>query len=183
MKLSRREMILGGLTLSAVVIGLTFWIGESKLKSWKQLSSEKESLREQIEKRERIISRKSLFDKRLTELQQQIPQFESKRQITPELLKGIKSIADKHDLKLPRIQPGKEKQIGDLYELHITCSWEGSLEAVTRVLFDLQSAGSRYDIAQMHVTPLSADKLKGSMEIACAYYRNGNPNKAANLEK
>lgn len=173
MKLSRREMILGCLTLSAIIIGFTFWLGEPKLKSWRLLSNEKENLYEQIEKNKLIISRADTFKQRLSELQKQIPQFESKRQITPELLKGIQTIAKKHSLKLPRIQPGKEKQLGDLYELHITCSWEGSLDALTHVLFDLQSAGSRYDVTQIHITPLSSDHLKGSMEIACAYYRNG----------
>lgn len=175
LKLSRRETILGCSTLSAIIIGLTFWIGEPKINSWKQLSGEKENLREQIEQNQQIISRQDSFTKQLTELQQKIPRFESKRRVTPELLKDIKTLADKRKLKLPRIQPGKEKQIGDLFELHITCSWEGSLEAVTQFLFDLQSAGSRYDIAQMHVTPLATDKLKGSMEIACAYYRKNGP--------
>lgn len=176
MKLSQREMILGCLTLGAVIIGLTFWIIEPKIKEWKQLSEEKQSLREQIEKKRLIISRKSSFDQRLDELQQKIPTFASKGQSTPELMNGIKAIADKHALKLSRIQPGKENQMGDLYELHIACTWEGSLEALTRVLFDLQAEGSRYDIAQLNVTPLSADKLKGNMEIACAYYRSGDNN-------
>lgn len=178
MKLSRREITLGCITLSAVIIGLTFWLGEPKIQRWKELSSEKLALREQIEKSKLIISRKETFERRLAELQQQIPRFESKRQTTPELLKGIKAIADKHALKLPRIQPGNEKQLGDLYELHITCAWEGSLEALTRVLFNLHSAGSRYDVTQINISPLSADKLKGSMDIACTYYRDGDTDNA-----
>ncbi len=176
MKLSKRETTLATITLSAIIIGLTFLIGEPQIKKWHQLSEEKELLRNQIEKSEMIISRKESFQSELEALQKQIPKFESKRQTTPELLRGIKTIANKNSLKLPRIQPGKETQTGDLYELNVMCSWEGSLDSLTHFLFDLQSAGSRYDVAQINISPVSSDTLKGNLEIACAYYRDASEN-------
>jgi Tfp pilus assembly protein PilO len=172
MKLSRREMILGCITLSAIVIGLTFWLGEPKVHEWKQLSAEKEMLRTEIETNKKFISREGLFAAQLRELQAQIPHFGAQTPVTPALREGIISIAEKHGLSLPSIRPGKEKPNGSFYELNINCTWEGSLDALTKVLFDLQSAGSRYDISEMTIKPVDADSLKGIIEITCAYYRN-----------
>lgn len=171
-KLSSRELILTCATLAVVVVALSFWLGEPKCKEWKRLSAEKSDLINQIENDRITCTRKDRFDTQLAELRTQLQHFESKRRVIPELLKGVRTIAANNRLKLVRIQPGKEKQTGDLHELRITCQWTGTLETLTRTLHELQRAGARYDVSKMHITPQSGGQLKGSMEITCAYYRN-----------
>ena len=174
-KLSTRELVLACATLAVIVIGLTAWIGEAKWIAWKQLSAERVTLRDQIKNDQQILTRKDVFENELAGLRKQLQHFESKRQVTPDLLNDIRAIADRNQLKLSRVQPGKEQRTGNLHELRITCQWTGSLETLTRTLFELQEAGARYDVSKMHVTPLSAGNLKGSMDITCAYYRNDEP--------
>jgi Tfp pilus assembly protein PilO len=175
LKLTNRELILACSTLTVILGGVTFLLGEAKLASWKQLSSEKTALRAQIQNDQLILSRKDSIATQLDELHKQLPRFETKRQVAPELLNGVRDIADRNQLKLSRIQPGKEQQTGDLNELRIACQWTGTLETLTRTLVALQESGARYDISKMYITPVSAGNLKGSMDITCAYYRNDEP--------
>ena len=108
---------------------------------------------------------------RLEELQSQLPVYDDKTSITAELLKLIKRMADQYGLDLVRTQPYNEKQTGSLYELGVSCNWEGPLDALVRFLYDLQKQGVRFDVLQLNVQPdAQRDRiLKGSMIINCAY--------------
>ncbi|MCU0857571.1 MAG: hypothetical protein MUC65_04105, partial [Pontiellaceae bacterium] len=108
---------------------------------------------------------------RLQELQSQLTVYDEKTAVTAVLLKLITSTANDNGLNLLRTIPGKNAQTGNLYELGITCKWEGSLSSLTRFLYDLQKQGVRFDVLQLTATPDAQRNriLNGSMTIDCAY--------------
>ena len=97
----------------------------------------------------------------------------SQRNASPELMKTIKAISANHDLDITRSQPHAEKPTGDLFELGINCTWQGTLDAMVGFLAELQQQGVNYDVRQLNVTPVGKNtgKLKGNMVIHCAYTR------------
>lgn len=171
MKISKRETLLGLFALTATLFGLTYWLAGSRIEAQRQMKADKIRLLHQIEVHKRILSGKDSWYKRLEELQAQLPVYDAKTAITAELPKTIKRMADERGLDLTRTQTEREKQVGTLYELGISCTWEGTLDALVRFLYDLQSQGIRFDVLQLNAQPdAQRDRiLKGSMTINCAY--------------
>ena len=174
MKITQREMVLGVATLAAVLGGATWYIVDSKVDEWKAKASEIEKAGQQIRHYQTAIKMQESWLEELNALQAELREFDAaQRSVSPELMKTIKSISSKHELDITRSQPYSEKPTGDLFELGINCTWQGSLEAMVGFLSDLQQQGVNYDVRQLNVTPAGKNtgKLKGNMVIHCAYTR------------
>ncbi len=173
MKISTREIILGIVALTAILFGLTYWLAGSRIAEQRNMTEKKARILRQIELHQRILVARTNWTDRLEELQTQLPVYNSKISVSAELLKTIKRTADQHKLDLIRTQPYREEQAGTLYELGISCNWEGTLEALVRFLYHFQNQGIRFDVRQLTAQPDSrrAGQLKGSMIIECAYRR------------
>ncbi len=174
MKFSRRELLLGMAALTVVLFGFTYWLAGSKIAAQRQLTEERTRLLRQIKLHKRILDERKDWISRLIELQDQLPVYNEKTSVTAEVLKLIKRTADEYGLDLIRTQPYREEQRGALYELGVSCNWEGELDALVRFLYDLQSQGIRFDVRQLNAMPDARREgvLKGSMIIDCAYRRN-----------
>lgn len=173
MKISKRELTLGMIALTAILFGLTYWLAGSRIAEQRRIGEEKARLLRQIELHKRILAEQTNWTSRLKELQSQLPVYNEKDSITAELLKEIKRTADKHGLDLVRTQTYREERVSSLYELGVNCSWEGELEALVRFLYELHTQGIRFDVRQLDAQPDAQREgiLKGSMIIDCAYRR------------
>lgn len=176
MKISKREIVLCLITFTAVLAGFTYWMAGSKIAEQRRIKEDKARLLRQIELHKKILEGKAGWYSRLEELQAQLPSYSEKAAVSAELPKLIKRMADERGLDLVRTQTEQEKQIGSLYELGVSCNWEGSLEALVRFLYALQSQGLRFDVLQLSVQPDAQREriLKGSMLIECAYRKTAN---------
>lgn len=176
MKISKRETVLGLVTLVSILFGLTYWLAGSRIEEMRQMQADKVRLQHQIKLHQRILSEKDAWYNRRNELQSQLEVYDEKTAITAVLLKLIKRTADDNGLNLTRTQPYREEQTGTFYELGVNCSWEGNLESLSRFLYELQKQGGRFDVLQLTAQPdAQRDRmLKGNMTIDCAY-RKGTP--------
>ncbi len=182
MKITQREMILGVATLSAVLGGFTWYIVDSKVDEWKAKANKIEKTEQQIRHYQTAIKMQENWLDELNALQAGLRAFDAQqRSVSPELMKIIKTISNKHELDITRSQPYEEKPTGDLFELGINCTWQGKLEAMVGFLSDLQQQGVSYDVRQLNVTPAGKNtgKLKGNMVIHCAYTRKPAADKVA----
>jgi len=158
------------LTLAVVLGGMTYGLATPQLGRWRAWNEEAERLRGQMELNRRIAERREEWESRYARLAEQVPRYAS-RAVAPELLKTVKSMADRYGVVLVRVEPGRERESGGFFELSINCSWEASLEALTRMLFDLQQQENRFDVRTLNITPSADRRLKGGMNIYCAYYK------------
>lgn len=175
MKISEREMTLGVVTLAALLLGGTWYVIGNRMDVWKARKSEIETLRKRMSLHSNAIKMQGQWLGDLNELQKELRFFEAdQKSVSPELMKTIKDLSDKHRLDITRSRPeSNEKQIGDLFELGINCTWEGSLKALIDFLGDLQQQSVRYDVRTLNITPVGnkTGLLKGNMVINCAYTR------------
>jgi hypothetical protein len=174
MKISQREMILGVATLAALLAGITWYAVDSKTDEWKGKKTEITNLKQQIRLHEQAIEKQNDWIEDLKTLQKDLRIFKTgQKNVSPELMKTIKAISRKHDLDITKSQPYGEQKIGDLFELGINCTWQGTLESMVGFLTELQQQGVRYDVRTLNVTPVGKNtgKLKGNMVIHCAYTR------------
>ncbi len=173
MKMSKREIIIGMVTLAAVLFGFTYWMGGSKISEQKEMASEKVRLRRQIKLHKRILEEKENWIDRLNALQAELPVYDERIPVSVLLSKEIKGLADEHGLNLTRTVPEPEKKVSTLYEVNVSCKWTGDLEALTHFLYALHSKGIRFDVQKIDIKPVAKQQgmLNGSMNIACAYRR------------
>lgn len=174
MKISKREMNLGVITLTAVLIGFTWYVIDRNVDEWKAKAVETEKLKQQISYYKNAIKMQEEWLGELNKLQEDLRVFDEKqRSVSPELMKTIKTISSKHGLDITRNNPRTETPTGDLFELGINCTWEGNLESLVGFLADLQQQGVRYDVRSLNVKPVGKNtgKLGGNMVILCAYTR------------
>lgn len=174
MKISQREMMLGVVTLTCVLFGGTWYAADGKMEKWKSMKGEITSLRQQISVNQTAIKKQNEWLGQLNELEKELRIFDLKqRSVTSDLQKTIAGIANKYGLNITRNQPHDEKPTGNLYEVAINCTWEGSLESIIDFLSELQQQGIRYDVRTLNITPFgkNTDKLKGNMVVNCAYTR------------
>ena len=172
MTISQREMMLGIATLTAVLAGITWYIVDGKMDTYKAKKTEIESLHQQIRLDQRRIKMQDEWIVELNELQKDLRVFDTKmKNPSPELMTTVNTIAKKHNLDILSSQPRGEKPTDDLYELSINCRWEGRLEALVGFLAEIQQQGVRYDVGTVTVAPVgkNTNRLKGNMVIHCAY--------------
>jgi len=173
MKLNQRESRLAVITLVAVLIGLTYWMGEPRYEEWQQNSQEVELLVRRQAAAQRLIDQTGDLNQRLAALREALPRHPRDADVTSQLLRNLQQFADEHGFLLLRREPEPERQIGDLYELAITCTWEGELQSLVHFLYALQSQGAIVDVRQLTITPVQGtpNRLRGTLTVDYAYSR------------
>lgn len=172
MKLSVRE---GALALATVAVGLgavTWQIVDRRLGDWRRLELERTGLQGRRQIAERLAARRPEAEGRLRAMLKQVPAYPAERDVTAELLRVVEGIASRTGLTLVRREAEKEKSAGELLEVSINCTWQGSLEALVTFLYDVHTQGLLLDVRQLNAAPArSGGGLSGTFSIACAYTR------------
>lgn len=174
MRLSPREAVLALITLAIGLAALTWWGGASRLARWTELGRTRETLEQRRQVAERLVRKRAEVEGRLDELLRALPRYPADRDVTADLLKLVETTAADHGLRLTRREPERERSAGELYEVAINCNWEGTLEALVRFLYAIQSQGAVLDVRQLNVTSPkgTGSALSGTFSIACAYTRS-----------
>jgi hypothetical protein len=166
-------MLIGVITLFCVLFGLTYWMGGSKIAEQREIAENKSRLRRQIQLHKRILEEQASWTNRLAEFQAELPVYEQGNSVSGEILTTISSMAKKNGLGLNKSRAGTEKRVGSLYEMTVTCSWRGELDALVHFLHEINEQGLRFDIRGISVRPNAKEVgiLNGDMTIECAYRR------------
>lgn len=173
MKLSARELVMGVVTAAVVVLGGTYYFGAPLAADWSTARVERRKLADEQKLAERLIGQRDEWQTRYDSLRSRIPRHEPSVPVTAEMLKTVKRLADEHGVVLSRIEPDKEKTIGDLSEVAIDCTWDSELEPLVRFLYAVQMQGAILDIRQLTIAPAQgvAGRLKGNFTVFFAFSR------------
>jgi Tfp pilus assembly protein PilO len=174
--LSARETVLGLGTLTVVLFGVTYLLGDAKLEEWKNMGKARETIEREIVLSERLRDQRPVREAQLEQGLANLERYPEGEEVAPRLLKAVRDVASVSGLQLTSITPDREENIGQLYELTIRCAWQGELEAIVRFLYTLQSKGVMYDVSSLQVQPVArGSALKGSVYVNCAYLRGEEP--------
>lgn len=173
MRFNKRESRLAVIALVAVLVGVTWWWAEPRYEQWKLNNEEVEMLLQRKAMAQHLLEQTDELNERLATLRQALPQHPHDADVTSRLLRNLQEFADRHHFLLLRREPEGERQIGDLYEQSITCTWEGELAALVHFLYALQAQGAIVDVRQLNVSPVQGDpnRLRGTMMVDYAYSR------------
>lgn len=173
MKLSSREWTLAGLTSLAILLGGTFWLGEPMWKDLQTRRDARSTLQDRNRIAEHLLNQKEEIEARWDSLRNRMPIYPLDQDVTSQLLKDLQRNADQFNLALLRVEPGDEEGVGDLYEVSIQCSWEGTLDSLVKFLYKVQEDSGMVDTRQLTITPGrgSQSTLKGAIIVDYAYSR------------
>lgn len=176
MNVTAREKALAAATLMALLYGLLGLSVRGRLEALKTQRLAYRAQRDELNLRNDLIARREQWERQYGELADLMPVFEADRRVDTHWLGVMDRLAAKNQIAIVRRQIGEEKQAGGVFEMPIECKeWEGTLEALTGFLYDLQSEGAMLDVRQMHVRPAPGNpgRLRGSFTLNCAYMRAG----------
>lgn len=174
MTISPRERMLAGATLAVVLIALLVFAYDGQVKAYRIARSGLRSKQATLAYRRMLISQAPAIEARFAELKDLMPVFPADKRVDTHWLGIMDAAATRNGLSIAKRQPGNEKIDGDVYELPIECrEFEGSLEAIVRFLFDVQSEGVMLDVRSMTIRPSPQNPalLRGQFILYCAYMR------------
>jgi len=168
MKVSRREMMLGWATGAVVLAGLTYLFCEPRVKAYHQVRTEQQETLKKTNLERRFVAQKAIWQGRLSVISKGLPEVATNKDVTADMLIALEGIAKERGINLIRREADKEQKRGEIYEIAITCTWDGSLEALVHFLFELQQQGAMLDLIQLSVKP-EKGLLHGGFVVSCAY--------------
>ncbi len=173
MTLSTREYILAIVTLAVILFGGTFYVGDPMWKEYKSLKEERQRLADRERIARRLLERQGEINERLDALRQEMPTYPAELDVTSQLLKSLQKTADQHGLVILRQEPDRERHVGDLYEMAISCAWQGELNSLIHFLYAMQFQGAIVDFRQLSIAPVRGEGLllKGNFIVDFAYSR------------
>ncbi len=172
MNMSRREMALGMATLAVALFGATALLVKPRLAGWRGLRAEQEGLRRDLMLDRRLVEQRAAWEERLAACGRELKPFPPDQEMDVYWLSVLDDAAKRHGLNLLRLEAGRELAQGAVRELPIECKdFEGTLDALTHFLFELQSRGAMLDVRQLFVKPKAGNVLRGRFSLSCAYTR------------
>ena len=162
---------LGVVVLYAIAAVLWFTSAES---AWKKAAKNYAKAKETYLREVKLIGEKRKWTEAYETEKAAMPTFETGKATDTTWRRKLDELAEKHHIVIASAQTGKEIEAGDVLELPIEVrSWEGSLEALVRLMHELENTSDgMFDITQLNFKPSSKKGyLRGSFVLNCAYMR------------
>lgn len=173
MKLTSREALLAWLTGVTLVLAGTYWFAQPRLQELKDLRKATDALSLRKKEAELLLGRRSEVDGQLAAVRRQLPVHPIGKDVTADFLRTLERLASQNGISLLRREAEPERSTGDIREVSINCNWEGTLDALVRFLYALQTQGAMLDVQQLTVSPIPGGhaRLKGTFTVDFAYTR------------
>ena len=163
--------VLGVIVLYAIAVGVWFFSAEA---AWKKAAKNYAKAKDTYQSEVKLIGEKKKWTEAYESEKATMPTFEAGKATDTTWRRKLDEIAEKHHFLIASAQTGKEVEAGDVLELPIDVkSWEGSLEALVRLMHELENTSEgMFDITQLSFKPSSKKGyLRGSFTLNCAYMR------------
>ena len=163
--------MLGMAVLYAIAVILWFVSADS---SWKKAAKAYDKAKKTYRDEVKLIGEKRKWTDAYENEKATMPTFAADKATDTTWRRKLDEIAEKHKLVIASAQTGKEVEAGDVLELPIEVkSWEGCLEALVKLMHELENTNDgMFDITQLNFKPSSKKGyLRGSFTLNCAYMR------------
>ena len=163
--------VLGVIVLYAIAAATWFMSAES---AWKKSAKNYDKAVDTYRKEVKLIGEKNKWSEAYDAEKAQMPTFDAGKATDTTWRRKLDELAEKHRIAISSAQTGKETEAGDVLELPIEVrSWEGSLEALVKLMHELENTSEgMFDITQLNFRPSNKKGyLRGNLTLNCAYMR------------
>ena len=170
----KQKAVFATLAVVALYVGaVLFWFLSAE-SAWKKAARRYEQAKATYLKEERLIAEKAKWDEAYEAEKANMPTFASGKATDTTWLQKTGEIAAKSLVQISQRGTQKEKmEIDDVTVLPIDATWEGSLEAIVKFMYDLENSGEGlFDVAELNFKPSQKKGyLRGTFTVNCAYMR------------
>jgi hypothetical protein len=174
MTMSGREKAIGAITVVVLLFGILGVLAGKRIDTWRTNRLAYRNACSALAEARKLISQRELWQKQYEGVRELMPVFPADKPVDTYWLGVMDTAARSNGLNILKAQATGEQLVGDVYEMAIECKeWEGSLEALVRFIYGLESTGVMLDMRQLFIRPNPADhsRLKGNFVLFCAYMR------------
>jgi len=170
-KLARREQWLAFIGGLGLVIFVTVWIVQGALADLKEASVAEKKVTDKLRVTKKLLAKRDEVSTQLEVLQRRLPRYGPDQDVTAEQMRTLDRIAQEQNFGLGQREPQAEGTNGAVREIVIHSAWDSNLDALTHVLYALQTQDVIFDVRRLTVIPVqgSPDHLKGQLVINSAY--------------
>ncbi|MBO7721452.1 MAG: hypothetical protein J6T01_03505 [Kiritimatiellae bacterium] len=142
--------------------------------AWKSAAKTYNRAKDTYQREVKLIGEKRKWNDAYETEKAAMPTFGEGKATDTTWRRKLDEFAAKHHIVISSAQTGREIEAGDVLELPIDVKgWEGSLEALVRLMHELENTSDgMFDITQLNFKPSSKKGyLRGSFTLNCAYMR------------
>jgi len=137
----------------------------------KEASVAEKKVTDKLRITKKLLAKRDEVTTQLEVLQRRLPRYGPDQDVTAEQMRTLDRIAQEQNFGLGQREPQAEGTNGAVREIVIHSAWDSNLDALTHVLYALQTQDVIFDVRRLTVIPVqgSPDHLKGQLVINSAY--------------
>ena len=153
MAITKRERNLLVITITAIVLGVNYFVLVPLLRKWRSAGEQLKTQRQQLSLMEATISHEAQWQKQYDELKQSVGQRAQSFQQSSDVAKKILEVAKSTGVQISSSRPMLEEDKGVYRVLPEQLTLEATTDSLVRFLFELQTAAGFVSVEQLQVTP------------------------------
>ena len=153
MAITKRERNLLVTTITAIVLGVNYFVLVPLLRNWRSAGQQLKTQQQQLTLMDATISHEAQWKKQYDELKQSVGQRAQSFQQSSDVGKKILEVAKSTGVQISSSRPMAEEDKGVYRVLPEQLSMEATTDSLVRFLFELQTAAGFVSVEQLQVTP------------------------------
>ncbi len=153
MKITKRERQLLVITITAIVLGLNYFIIVPLVRNWGETSTKLGRQRRELAGMKGIVAQKVQWQKEYDELKQSLGQRSERFDHVSDVMSKINQVAGTSGVVISVRRPMPEEDKGLYRVLPVQCSIEANTDSLVKFLFALQTGAGFVSVEQLRVTP------------------------------
>ena len=153
MAVTKRERNLLVITITAIVLGVNYFVLIPLLRKWRTAGEQLKAQRQQLSLMTATISHEAQWQKQYDDLKQSVGERAQTFQQSSDVAKKILEVAKSTGVQISSSRPMLEEDKGVYRVLPEQLSMEATTDSLVHFLFELQTAAGFVSVEQLQVTP------------------------------
>ena len=153
MKITKRERQLLVITITAIVLGLNYFLIVPLARIWGEAGTKLGRQRRELVGMKGVIAQEPQWQKEYDELKQSLGQRSERFEHVSDVMSKINQVAGNSGVIISVRRPMPEEDKGLYRVLPVQCSIEANTDSLVKFLFALQTGAGFVSVEQLRVTP------------------------------
>lgn len=153
MKINKREQLLLGVTITIVVLGLTYVLAAPLARRWNSLGSQLRNKQAEHKAMTDYIAQRPQWEQEYAKLRERLGQSDVRYAQTSDVLKKIEEVGAAAGIQINARRPLPMVDKGVYRELPVQCSFEAGTDSLVKFLHALQFGSGFISVEQLQIYP------------------------------
>jgi Tfp pilus assembly protein PilO len=153
MRITKRERSLLVITITAIVLGLNYFLIVPLVRSWGENGNKLGRQRRELAGMKGVIAQQPEWQSEYEDLKQSLGQRSERFEHVSDVMSKINQVAGASGVVISVRRPMPEEDKGLYRVLPVQCSIEANIDSLVHFLFELQTGAGFVSVEQLRVTP------------------------------